>query len=154
MKQNFLAIWVGLLLSFVVYWGISQYSTLTADIRGVVTAPTISADAIMSVTEQWLDIVLNKNIPGVESISMLLFYDTDTVKWTDDTVSSTYSYTASNAEPGEVSLVFPLNQAKTLKKNEKITTLIVNGNPYDMIVSDITVTFSDGSVEPLSLMMP
>lgn len=149
-KENLLAIGVSLILSFVVFLAIQNSSYLMADIASTQAVFGDDSDLVSYVEWDQLYVVATKPLPRAVSLSMLLFYDPETVKIEQWSLTSDFDLSYAPAGPwrGSVSIQGNLSQ---LAKWDKIVTFDLLGEPRDMAISDLVITFADGTTDRLSL---
>lgn len=154
LKGNIIAVCLAFLLSIAVYSGVTNYTNLATDIRGAAWVDaTVLTD--ISVTVEGSDLIITtwKDIPDVQSISILLVYNTETVKRSSDTVESSYDRAVSEWEEWEATVIVTV-WWKTLPAWTVLASLRVNWSPYDVVPADFVATFTDWSTASLVVTMP
>lgn len=152
-KGNVLVVIISFFLSIVVYSSVTTYTNFAADINNAIEWTNIESDVEMQVVWNELILKASRTIPNVKSLSMFAFYDTNTVRWTEDSVVTQFSKAVSEGDPWEATIIITFND-KEIKAWTEIMKIRVNGNAFDMMISDIQAIFTDDSSEPLSTKVP
>lgn len=157
-RWNILAIWMGFFLSIALYGWLTRYTNLSANIRGSVWVDTqVITDLNLSVEgDNALRIAPGKTLPSVDTMSILVVYDPEMIDPQEETITSPYDFSFSQWAEWEYT-VFIEFWWETLQKSQHILTIPTESSPwtpYDMIISDVLVTFEDGTSQSLSLTLP
>ncbi len=154
LRGNIIAVWLAFLLSIAVYSWVTNYTNLATDIRGATWVDaTILTDLVVKVEESNLVITTWKDIPEVETISILFVYDWESVNRSNDWVQSSYDRAVSEGEKWEATVVVTL-WWKTLPKWSEVMKASIVWSPYDIVPADVVATFTDWSTSTLALTLP
>ncbi|USN55677.1 MAG: hypothetical protein H6765_03675 [Candidatus Peribacteria bacterium] len=149
-KENLLAVGIALVLSFVVFLAVQNSSLLTADIAGNQVTFSEESDLVSYVDGDNLVIAATKSFPQAVGVSMMVFYDPETVKIERDAIDSDYTVSYAAADPGRASLSL-FGDFAAIQQGETLVSFDVLGDARDITVSDIIIEFADESTDRLSL---
>ncbi len=158
-KENLIAFAIALVLSLVFVFAINNTDMLKADIT-VINHNNVEVEAVdiedgdIVFTTEWNDFELfaNKNFNSVSTISFYITFDSEKVtrEDIDDAINSDFDYSfASLSNPNQLNII--LTNVSTFKKWDKIMQFDLSADPdeIDIILSDITMWFTDGTAENL-----
>jgi len=98
LKENIVAFFVALLLTFWVMMALNSSSNLATDILWVKNDLTKDADILVSFKNDKLVLQSNKNISNVSSISLEVLFDSSKIDINRDNLDSDYSLSTSKKE--------------------------------------------------------
>lgn len=158
-KENLIAFAIALVLSLVFVFAINNTSMLRADITVINHDNTNVEDVsiqdwdIVFLTE-WnnFELFANKNFNSVSTISFYITFDSEkvSIEDIDEAIDSDFDYSfASLSNPNQLNII--LTNISSFKKWDKIMQFDLTADPdeVDIILSDITMWFTDGTAENL-----
>ena len=92
-------------------------------------------------------------LSDVESVSLLLFYDAETVSIDDDGINSEYTIQLSDDTEWSATVILTWIDTK-IEPNQRLVSIPVVWSDADTVISDVTVTFDDWTFEPLRIELP
>lgn len=154
LRNNSIVVVIAFFLSFAVYSLATNYSDVATNIQWAVQGDEVTADLRVSVEESVLVVTTQKDIDWVVAVSILALYDTETVNWSDDWVTTPYSATVSSNEPWEISIVLDMHGPVSLQAGDELARIAINGDPFAVSFWDIALTFDDGVAQSVSVEVP
>ena len=152
-KGNILAIVIALILTAVVYLAFQNNTALFADIAGWKKTPVFSEQGDIGVflkNAHTLELQSIKDIPHVQSISILLIFDPENISFDTKSFQSKFPFTYASAWEGNGQLILTIQNK--LKAWENIVNIWWNNQDMTkVVVGDTLVHFDDGSTEFLSI---
>ena len=147
------ALIVGIFFASLAYYVIHQYDLLTADILWWVEQIMYGeSDTVAYIA--WDGIALDawRSLGELESVSVLIFYDPETLALDDESFSSEYAFVTASA--GEHMMQVVLTDLWEINIRDRLLYIQWQGDNTAISFGDIIGIFRDSSSEPLSLMVP
>ena len=145
------AVVIALFFASLTFYLINQYDLLTADIQWGPVAYGES-DVVAYFANESIYIEAWRNIEDLESISLLIFYDTETL--TLSSSSFTSEYDISSAEAGDGMMQVIVSNVWVVDMADELVRIVGEWAIQDMSLGDIVWTFWDGSSQNMSLQVP
>ncbi len=120
LKENLIAFWVAIVLTWWVIVALnSSWNNLASDILGAKKNVENQADVKFVYDKNEWEIVLNKNVDNVASISLELVYDSSKIKLTKDDFVSNYDFVATKNDAWNWFTII-VQGIGSIKKGDKI----------------------------------
>lgn len=128
----------GLGIYFALQWG-----NLQTSIWGVPISDDISQSDVVISEQENGDILFTamKQIPDIESISLVLTYDPTQVKVEETDISSSFQLNVSRANEGQ--LIITLQDVGTVPAKSTLLTIRPTGDSEHLTLSDVLAHFAD-----------
>lgn len=150
-KENLWAIGVAFVLSLIVFVALSNMQLLQADITGWSVSFSEDSDLVSYIEDGVLHLAVARPLQDAQSMSILVFYDPETVRIDQNMIDSTLQVDTAQWTEGQFSVIIPDERIAWLANGDDIITFDLVGDINDVSLGDIIVTFEDGSSESLSL---
>jgi len=108
-----------------------------------------STDIVTFVNDGQVRIVAGKPITQIKSLSMLIAYDAENVTVDKASLSSTLTINFAAGDPGYATIV--INEVGQVAKGDELVVMKVVGDAHAIALSDVVVTFLDGTTENLAI---
>ncbi len=134
----------GLGVYFAFQWGNLQTSIWWAPLSDDLS----KSDVVISEQDNG-DILFTalKEIPDLETISLILTYDPSQVKIEETDISSSFQLNVTRANEGQLSIM--IQDLWTIPANSKLLTIRPTGDSEQLTLSDVLAHFADTSSTPL-----
>lgn len=109
------------------------------------------SDVTMQVEGDQIILRAGKTLEQLTSISLLGFYNPETVQWDDDAIQSDYPLSTALGDPGEVTIIYTFPVPVTLRPGSELLRITVNGDPHEVTFSDVMAVFADDTQESLAV---
>ncbi len=148
-QETTLAVFLALGVSFLLWMIVENASFFSADVAGPVVEFDESTDIVTYVKDGQVHIVAGKPIDAVSSISILISYDPETVTLDGSKITSTKDISFAAGDAWYATVV--IDRIDSMKKWDELVVMNDVGEAQDIAISDVVVTFSDGSTEKLAI---
>ena len=155
-KENALAVFFALILSWWVYFLWEYSGVLTADVVWWPQAEfNVYSDIV--VAPKWEDAISVfawKNMEDVETISMILLFDPSSMQLDADVFSSRMNHSYSSAGVWKWTLILTNTKNTSFSVRDNLVDIDAPWSFLDLVVWDVVATFADGTTETLSVELP
>lgn len=148
-QETTLAVFLALGVSFLLWIVAENASLFKADIAGPVIEFDESSDIITYVSEGKVRVLAGKSISEVRSLSMIIAFDPETVKISAESLTSSLGKGFALGDDGYATIV--LDGMTTLTQGQELVTISIEGDVQDIVLSDVVITFDDGTTESLAV---
>ena len=132
--------------------GINRSGLLTADIlrSGDGTTASASAGDISYTLASGMLIVSSEKIfHDAQSLTFMVVYNPESVIPLSQEGQTSYDFTSSSGKTGNAHITLFLSG--TVDGQQNLISIPLSGNSADALISDATILFADGSVDPLAI---
>ncbi len=148
-QETTLAVFLALGLSFL-FWIVAENASLfSADVAGPMVEFDESTDIVTFVNDGQVRIVAGKPITDIRSLSMLIAYDAEAVTVDEASVTSSFDINFAAGDAWYATIV--INSISEMKKGDELVVMKVVGDAHAIALSDVVVTFLDGTTENLAV---
>lgn len=147
--ENILSILIALVLATVLFFGLRQnFDKLQANVLGE-QQDQLLWDVIVDTYADRIELVLNKKIPNLDSMSIMVFWDTVELDLDTTNIQSKWNLTDVDSVDGRASIF--VNQLDAIKQKDVLLEIPASWDVTQITVSDAVLLFLDGSSEKASI---
>ncbi len=147
--ENILSILIALVLATVLFFGLRQnFDKLQANVLGE-QQDQLLWDVIVDTYADRIELVLNKKIPNLDSMSIMVFWDTAELDLDTTNIQSKWNLTDVDSADGRASIF--VNQLDAIKQKDVLLEIPASWDVTQITVSDAVLLFLDGSSEKASI---
>lgn len=151
-KENIVAITIAAVLTIVAVVVINNANFFRADImlnQQWNSTETSQWDISYTVSDGKLSVFANKDISSLSAVSLIVMFDKDKIKISQENINSKFDFTTADA--GEWAMNVSFQNVSNLKANDNIFDLKFDWDQKSINIADVFITFSNWEGESLSI---